>query len=286
VRGRAGELDADVTVGNRAVLRLISVRNLPKGTYPRRDGASSPEQPRRKRLASRTTQMTILNDPNLERLLDRLHELSDAQTPAIREYRAERDKALDRAPEEQAALTKAFLADKIYALDRDKAEFCYQICRTIDARRVVEIGTSYGVSTLYLAAAVRDNIRAGGGSGVVIGTEYEPEKARAARANFDEAELSSFIDLREGDLRETLRGIEGPVDFMLVDIWIPMARPALELVAPHLRQRAVVTCDNTGREDERAAYKDYFAFINDPAQRFRTMTLPFSGGLEMSVRLS
>jgi predicted O-methyltransferase YrrM len=229
--------------------------------------------------------MTILNDPHLERLLDRLHERSDAQTPAIREYRAERDKAVDRTPEEQAALTKAFLADKIYALDRDKAEFCYHICRTIDARHVVEIGTSYGVSTLYLAAAVRDNVQAGSGSGVVIGTEYEPEKARAAREHFDEAGLSSFIDLREGDLRETLRQIEGPVDFMLVDIWIPMARPALELVAPHLRPRAVVTCDNTGREDERAAYADYFAFINDPAQGFRTMTLPFSGGLEMSVRL-
>jgi len=229
--------------------------------------------------------MTILNDPKLERLLDRLHERSDAQTSAIREHYAERDKAADRAPEHQAALTKAFLADKIYALDRDKAEFCYHLCRTIDARRVVEIGTSYGVSTLYLAAAVRDNIRAGGGSGVVIGTEYEPEKARAARTHFSEAGLSSFIDLREGDLRETLRQIEGPVDFMLVDIWIPMARPALELVAPHLRPRAVVTCDNTGREDERVAYMDYFAFINDPAQGFRTMTLPFSGGLEMSVRL-
>jgi predicted O-methyltransferase YrrM len=229
--------------------------------------------------------MTILADPILERLLDRLHEASDAQTDAIREHRAERDKAVDRTREEQAALTKTFLADKIYALDRDKAEFCYQICRAIDARRVVEIGTSYGVSTLYLAAAVRDNVRAGGGTGVVIGTEYEPEKARAARAHFDEAGLSSFIDLREGDLRETLRHLEGPVDFMLVDIWIPMARPALELVAPHLRSRAVVTCDNTGREDERAAYADYFAFINDPAQRFRTMTLPFSGGLEMSVRL-
>jgi predicted O-methyltransferase YrrM len=229
--------------------------------------------------------MTILNDPHLERLLDRLHERSDAQTPAIREYRAERDKAVDRTPEEQAALTKAFLADKIYALDRDKAEFCYHICRTIDARRVVEIGTSYGVSTLYLAAAVRDNVRSTGGSGVVIGTEYEPEKARAAREHFDEVGLSSFIDLREGDLRETLRQIEGPVDFMLVDIWIPMARPALELVAPHLRPRAVVTCDNTGLEDERVAYADYFAFINDAAQGFRTMTLPFSGGLEMSVRL-
>ena len=119
----------------------------------------------------------------------------------------------------------------------------------------------------------------------MIGTEYEPEKVRAARDHFDEARLSNFIDLREGDLRQTLLQIEGPVDLMLVDIWIPMARPALELVTPHLRPGAVVTCDNTGREDERDAYRDYFAFINDPTRRFRTMTLPFSGGLEMSVRL-
>ena len=229
--------------------------------------------------------MTILNDPNLERLLDRLHERSDAQSSAIREHFAERDRAVGRPQEDQAALTKTFLTDKIYALDRDKAAFCYQLCRAIDARRVVEIGTSYGVSTLYLAAAVRDNVRAGGGNGIVIGTEYEPEKVRAARMHFSVAGLSSFIDLREGDLRETLRQIEGPVDFMLVDIWIPMARPALELVAPHLRPRAVVTCDNTGRKDERVAYADYFAFINDPAQGFRTVTLPFSGGLEMSIRL-
>ena len=185
--------------------------------------------------------------------------------------------------EDQAARTKAFLSDKLYALDRDNSEFCYQLCRAIDARRIVEIGTSYGVSTLYLAAAVRDNVRAaGGGSGVVIGTEYEPEKARAAREHFKQTGLSNFVDLREGDLRDTLRSIDGPFDFMLVDIWIPMSRPALELVAPHLRPGAIVICDNT--EQHRAAYADYFAFINDPTQRFRTMTLPFGGGLEMSVR--
>ena len=69
---------------------------------------------------------------------------------------------------------------------------------------------------------------------------------------------------------------------MLVDIWIPMARPALELVAPHLCRGAIVLCDNT--EQYRAEYADYFAFLNDPANRFRTMTLPFSGGLELSVR--
>ena len=115
---------------------------------------------------------------------------------------------------------KAFWRDKLVALDRDKAEFCYQLCRASNARRIVEAGTSYGVSTLYLAAAVRDNVRAAGGDGVVIGTEYEPDKARAARAHFEQAGLSRFIDLREGDLRETLTEIDGPVDFMLVDIWL------------------------------------------------------------------
>ena len=184
--------------------------------------------------------------------------------------------------DDDAARIKEFRSDKLVALDRDKAEFCYQLCRANNARRIVEIGTSYGVSTLYLAAAVRDNVRAGGGEGVVIGTEYEPEKAKAAREHFAEAGLSRFIDLREGDLRETLKQIDGPVDFMLVDIWIAMARPALELVASHLRPGAIVICDNT--EQYRSDYADYFAFINDPANGFRTMTLPFDGGLELSVR--
>jgi predicted O-methyltransferase YrrM len=69
---------------------------------------------------------------------------------------------------------------------------------------------------------------------------------------------------------------------MLVDIWTPMARPALELVAPHLKQGAIVVCDNTapGRND----YRDYIEFIRAPANGFRTMTLPFKGGFEFSVK--
>ena len=96
----------------------------------------------------------------------------------------------------------------------------------------------------------------------------------------ERAGLGGFIDLREGDLRETLDGIEGPIDFMLVDIWIRMARPALELVAPHLRRGAIVICDNTARF--RADYADYFACLE--SNGFRTMTLPFDGGLELSIR--
>jgi len=220
--------------------------------------------------------MGVLDDPALEQLLATLHARSDAQIEAINRYYAQ------PPAEDEAARLKQFRGDKLVALDRDKAEFCYLLCRANNARRIVEAGTSYGVSTLYLAAAVRDNAAVAGGNGVVIGTEYEPEKARAARAHFAQAGLSDYIDLREGDLRETLRQIDEPVDFMLVDIWVPMARPALELVAPRLKPGAIVVCDNT--RTHRSAYAEYFAFVQDPANGFRTMTLPFEGGLEVSVR--
>jgi predicted O-methyltransferase YrrM len=221
--------------------------------------------------------LSVIHDPELERLLAALHARSDAQAASLKRYDATRA---------EGALTedeiRDFRRDKLVALDRDKAELCYQLCRATDARRIVEIGTSLGVSTLYLAAAVRDNVRAAGGDGVVIGTEYEPNKASAARAHFEQAGLSRFIELREGDLRETLLQIDGPVDFTLVDIWISMARPALELVAPHLKRGAIVVCDNTERY--RDEYADYFAFLANPANGFRTMTLPFDGGFELSVR--
>jgi len=227
----------------------------------------------------------MLNDPKLESLLDELHRRSNAQTSTMREHFAPRFK--DGKPTEPIDLgvgdDKRFVADKLVALDRDKALLCYALCRTLNAKHVVEAGTSFGVSTLYLAAALRDNARADGINRTVIGTEYEPEKAKAARENFARAELSGFVDLREGDLRETLKSIDGPIDFMLIDIWIPMARPALELIAPHLRGGAIVICDNT--RQLREAYAEYFAFLNDPKNRFLTTTLPYDGGLELSVRI-
>src|SRR5665213_3577168 len=103
------------------------------------------------------------------------------------------------------AETTRFLSDTPVALEPEIALFCYQLCRTLDAHHVVEAGTSFGVSTLYLAAALRDNARLTAGKRVVIGTEYEPDKVRSARAHFEEAGLANFIDLREGDLRDTLR---------------------------------------------------------------------------------
>jgi predicted O-methyltransferase YrrM len=221
--------------------------------------------------------MSVLTDPALQARIDTLQAQSAAQEAVTMGYFMERAKKGDLSWDGLDADANQFMADKMVALEPIKAEFCHMLCLALRARRVVEVGTSFGVSTLYLADAVRAN-----GGGVVIGTEYEPGKAAQARANFAAAGVADLIDLREGDLRETLKVIEGPVDFVLMDIWTEMARPALELIAPHLRPGAVVVADNTAQF--RHAYRHFFAFIEDPANRLKTMTLPFENGLELVVK--
>ena len=88
--------------------------------------------------------MSSLKDPKLKLLLDRLHAQSDAQLAEIDEFCAERELIDWRIFDEGM---HQFFADKLVALDRDKAEFCYLLCRSLNAARVVEAGTSFGVST-------------------------------------------------------------------------------------------------------------------------------------------
>ena len=222
--------------------------------------------------------MSLLADPTLEALIDRLQGESVVQEAATQAYFSERAKRGELSWEGFDADANRFMADKLVALEPAKAELCHLLCRSLRATRIVEIGTSFGVSTLYLAAAVRAN-----GGGVVIATEYEPAKAAAARANFAAAGLSELIDLREGDLRETLKVIEGPVDFVLMDIWTEMARPAMELLAPHLRPGAMILADNTIQA--RPGYRRFFEFVEDPANGLKTLTLPYEGGLELVVKV-
>ena len=221
--------------------------------------------------------MDVISNERLKALLDRLHRESGAQDDDLGTYFGDQARAGELDWQKLDDGTHRYLAGKMVALEREKAEFCHIMCRSLSARRVVEVGTSHGVSTLYLADAVRMN-----GGGVVTATEYEPDKAAIARRNFAEAGLEEWIDLREGDLRETLQSLDGEIDFVLMDIWTEMVMPAMELIAPHLRSGALVVCDNTIAFRE--PYADYFAFIKDPANGFVSTTLPFSGGLELTLK--
>jgi predicted O-methyltransferase YrrM len=222
--------------------------------------------------------VSVISDSALQARIDALQARSVAQEAATGAYFSERAKKGELSWDGLDADANRFMADKFVALEPIKAEFCHLMCRALTATRVVEVGTSYGVSTLYLADAVRAN-----GGGTVIATEYEPEKAAFARKSFTDAGLSDLIDLREGDLRETLKVIEGPVDFVLMDIWTEMARPAIELIGPHLRPGAVIVADNT--DQVRHSYRHFFAYVDDPANGLIHMTLPFQGGLELVVKV-
>ena len=220
-----------------------------------------------------------LNDARADAVLSRLYEMHESQTKAYGEQEWPPQEFLRASAAEKEVLMKQYMSDQLVALEADKAYFCYLQCLALKARRIVEIGTSYGVSTIFLAAALRDN--ADQPKGIVIGTEYEPEKSKAARANWDEAGLAEYIELREGDLRETIVDCGGPVDFVLMDIWTPMARPALDLLIPQLAKGAVIIADNIVAAKD--GYADYLERINRPNSGFRTTTLPFEGGVEYSV---
>lgn len=219
--------------------------------------------------------------PACAAVLERIQRASRRSIPRL-VTRLVVDYKIRRKPFEQAFPTGALL-DVPMAISPDEGEFLYQIVRARRARLVVEFGTSFGVSTIYLAAAVRDTVREHGGDGVVIGTEIEPTKASVAKANVADAGLADFVDVRVGDARETLKQAGGPVDFLLLDSWIPLVRPVIDVVGPQLRVGAMVVCDNVQLYERE--YAAYTALVRDPKNGFRSVMLSHEGGLEISIKL-
>lgn len=111
------------------------------------------------------------------------------------------------------------MVDKFIALDEDKCQFMYQLIIIMRATNIVEAGTSFGVSTIYLALAIAQTKAATGKPGKVIATEKEPQKAEAARKYWRHCGevVEKEIDLRVGDLLETLKQDIPEVDLVLLD---------------------------------------------------------------------
>jgi predicted O-methyltransferase YrrM len=228
----------------------------------------------------RATLLRTLNDPRAEAVLARLHAAADRQTPAlVRHYLPQLPRLLVGRGLRWHPRSDGFYADKYIPIEPAQGVFGYLTCRAVQARTVVEFGTSFGVSTIYLALAVRDN-----GGGRVVGTELLPAKAAKAREHLAEAGLAEFVEVREGDALDTLRDLAGPVDFLLNDGFPPVALGVLKLVAPRLRPGAVVLTDNVGMF--KADYAAYTAWVRDPANGFRSGAIGLKGGTEYSVRVA
>lgn len=230
--------------------------------------------------------MSTLSSPRVADLLEDLHRNAEATDRALSDAMKARIAAPGASIEALVAelladeradyrATYRDRADNFLAVSPDYGRFLYAIARACKATRIVEFGTSMGISAIYLAAALRDN-----GGGHLVGSEMEAAKVVRARANLEAAGLADLVDIRAGDALETLKDVGGEVDLLLVDGAFSLYLPVLRLVEPWLKTGAVVLGEN-------AFDPEYQAYIRDPANGYVSLSLPDEGrGNEFSVKLS
>ncbi len=219
--------------------------------------------------------MTTLDTPPLAPLIERLFAEEAALLPRTRALFAEippdeRDRLMRSRTEYRAVYHR--LREAPIAVSRETGRLLYLLARAGRAREVVEFGTSFGLSTLHLAAALRDN-----GGGRVIATEFEPAKAARARAHFVEGGVADLVELREGDALDTLsQDLPPRVDLLLLDGAKGLYPDILARIEPALPPGALVVADNADWSP------DYLARVRSGGGY---LSLPFGEEVELSVRL-
>jgi predicted O-methyltransferase YrrM len=210
--------------------------------------------------------MSTLNAPAVSALIDRLFVEADAAESAP--WPATR--GTDRSDYRKYY---GLLKDRPLAVSRDTGTLLYMLARSIGARSIVEFGTSFGISTLHLAAALRDN-----GGGRVIGSEFEPSKIKRARENLAAGGLSDLVEIREGDALQTLAGdLPDTIDFVLLDGAKALYPPVLSLLEGRLRDGALIVADNADDSPE------YLARVRSANGGY--LSVPFGEDVELSMRL-
>ena len=220
--------------------------------------------------------MTTLNTAPLAGLLHQLFIDADATSAMFKQQ-------LDAMPAEQRAAMMASKDDYIafysrakdvhLAVSRETGRLLYMLARATNARTIIEFGSSFGVSTLHLAAALRDN-----GGGKLITTEFEPTKITRTRANIAASGLADLVEIREGDALETLAQQRLPqsIDFVLLDGAKGLYPDILSLVEERLRVGALIVADNAHWSP------DYLARVRSQGY----MSVPFAEDIELSMRVA
>lgn len=158
----------------------------------------------------------------------------------------------------------------------DTGTFLNTLAKATKAKTILEIGTSYGYSTIWLAEAASVN------GGKVITLEISPEKAIYAQSKIKEAGLSDFVDLRVGDALQLIAEANETFDFVLVDLWKDLYVPCLNLFVSKLKNDAWVVADNMiyppHDQPMVTAYRNRIKELN----AFDTLLLPIGSGIEVS----
>jgi len=220
--------------------------------------------------------MSTLASPAVAALLDRLFAAADRDDPAAFQRARDAITRLERPPgnRERAELMR----DVYMPITPDVGRLLYVLTRSRRPQIVVEFGTSYGISGIHLAAALRD-----AGRGRLVTTELDAVKAGRAQDNFRAAGLADLIEIRIGDAFETLRdGIAGGIEVLLLDGWKPLYLPMLKFLEPRLAPGALIIADDLAVAPE--ALASYVGYVRAAGSGYVSVEVPLGDRLEISVR--
>jgi predicted O-methyltransferase YrrM len=154
--------------------------------------------------------------------------------------------------------------------------FINLLAKEARARTIVEIGTSYGYSTVWLAEAARKT------KGKVITLELQAKKQEYAREQLAKAGLESFVEFRAGDARESLSNLDGPIDFVLLDLWKDLYIPCFDLFYPKLSAGALVVADNMLYPESAMPHAAVYRKHVRAAANIQSVLFPVGQGIEVS----
>lgn len=219
----------------------------------------------------------ILQDPKAEKVLAELYRSALKQSwTMVFHFLPKAYKLLGKGINWKTE-NERFYDDKYIPIVPDQGTFLYMQARALNAKAILEFGTSYGISTIYLAKAAKDN------GGKVITTEYIPHKVKAARQNFERAGLVEYIEILEGNALKTLENLETDLDFVLLDGWPDLVYPVFKLIEPKLKKGAVIVVDDV--RGFQPSMQDYLDYVRDPSNGYLSATIKPHKALEFTIKI-
>ena len=210
---------------------------------------------------------TSLDDPRVRRVLDDIHATADRNDPPL----------LAKARGKHGAERAALLDEAFIPVSADAGRLLYTLARGAASGTFLEFGTSFGMSTIYLAAAARDR-----GASRVITTEMLAGKAKRARKYIATAGLADVVEFRVGDALETLKDLKDGVSVAFLDGWKEIYLPFLRMIEQSLLPGAFVVADDLDLFPDEL--RDYLTYVRDPANGYVSVMLPIGDAMELSVR--
>jgi len=150
------------------------------------------------------------------------------------------------------------------------------LIREMPARTVLEIGSSYGYSTVWLARAAKHV------GGYVVSLEMHQHKIDFAQQMLDRAGLGEYVRFVAGDARASLTALDESFDLVLLDLWKDMYIRCFDMAIPRLNPGAIIVADNMLYPEATRPLADLYRVHVRTRRDMDSVLLPVGSGIEVS----